>query len=93
MSTQISSSQIGQDFSFTPAGCLTSAPTWSTAVIGRNPSNAVYLAQSLDLTNPLGYSAILLDSSNNFQLGAACNSSQGIFALVSSSGGVIYRCD
>ena len=91
-SAQIGSSQIGQDFSFTPAGCLSSPPSWSTAVIGRNPSNAVYLAQSLDLTNPLAYSANLLDSGNNFQLGAACNSSQGIFAMVSTGGGVVYRC-
>jgi hypothetical protein len=92
LNAQIGSSQIGQDFSFTPAGCLTSAPSWSAAVIGRNPSNAVYLAQTLDLTNPLAYSAGLLDNSNNFQLGAACNSSQGIFAMVSSGGGVVYRC-
>lgn len=93
MSAQIGSSQIGQEFSFSPAGCLTSVPTWSTAIIGRNPSNAVYLAQSLDLTSPLGYSATLLDNNNDFQLSAACNSSQGIFGItLSGSNSTLYRC-
>jgi hypothetical protein len=93
LNAHIGSSQIGQAFSFTPAGCLTNPPTWSAAVIGRNPSNAVYLAQSLDLTSPIAYSANLLDSNNDFQLGAACNASQGIFGIAfQGNNSVVYRC-
>jgi hypothetical protein len=91
MSAQIGSSQIGQEFSFSPAGCLTNPPSWSAAIIGRNPSNAVYLAQTPDLTSPIAYSAKLLDSNNDVQLGAACNALQGIFGI--GFGDVItYRC-
>jgi len=90
---QIGSTQIGQSLNFGPAGCLTSSPSWSAAIIGRNPSNAVYLAQTLDLTSPIAYSAKLLDSNNDFQLGAACNASQGIFGIIpSGADGLLYRC-
>lgn len=82
MSAQIGSAQIGQEFAFSPAGCLTSPPSLSAAVLGIGASNSAYLTQTLDFTNPSAYgTAALLDSNNDAQLGAACNSSQGIFAI------------
>jgi hypothetical protein len=51
------------------------------------------LAQSLDLTNLSGWSANLLDHNNDFQLGAACNSSQGIFGIAfQGNNAILYRC-
>src|SRR5208282_1549557 len=93
MSAQIGQSQVGQSLFFAPAGCLTNPPALSAAIIARNTSNAVDLLQSTDLTNPALFMLSLLDNNNDFQLAAACNASQAIFAIAfQGSSTNVYTC-